>query len=147
MAAIPGWVYLGMGVVMVISSLLIRDKTTGARPLLLFFFIGIIFILIGIGKYSFKSRTNQAENEPVYEGVTQSQARHRQSHRMSQSARQQKNAGFEQASIHMPRGQHNIEKVTEPVQHQSIIACPMCGTRHYDYARFCMKCGSRIKLR
>ena len=43
--------------------------------------------------------------------------------------------------------QHHIHKVNpqEINPHPSIISCPACGTRHYDYAHFCMKCGGKIK--
>nr|MCK4929845.1 hypothetical protein [Nanoarchaeota archaeon] len=47
------------------------------------------------------------------------------------------------------QGQHEVHRATQQPtqqsQHLSIIACPACSTRHYDYARYCMRCGTRIK--
>jgi uncharacterized OB-fold protein len=61
-------------------------------------------------------------------------------------------------SSNFSQGQHEIHRVSpqraqSPMSqapqavHLSIIACPLCGTRHYDYAKFCMQCGTRIKKR
>ena len=45
------------------------------------------------------------------------------------------------------QGEQHVQKATQQQhpQHVSIIACPACSTKHYDYARYCMNCGTKIK--
>ncbi|MBW2990767.1 hypothetical protein KY348_03615 [Candidatus Woesearchaeota archaeon] len=176
MAPIPGWVYVILGIIMILASQLIKDSE-GAKPLLVFLYVGILFILIGIGKYVFKAVFRKDDkhpkqkkmNQPAYVNTEQrghqhvvhpqtQQPQHQASHHQAQQSAPQTHQIHHQAQrqhthrtphhevSHM-RGQHEVHRAT-PQQHpphMSIIACPACKTRHYDYARYCMRCGTKIK--
>jgi hypothetical protein len=148
MAAIKGWVYLILGAIMTVSSQLVKDKE-GTKPLLVFLYIGILFIIIGIGKYIFKrGAKNEQNTKPVNQPIAreQMQQQRRAQHHGSHPFNQQINSSSQQQPSNFFRGQHQVKPAGEqPVQHASIIACPLCGTKHYDYAHYCMRCGTRIK--
>jgi hypothetical protein len=62
------------------------------------------------------------------------------------SFNQQASSYSQQMPANFSKGHHHVQQAGEqPVQHASIVACPICGTRHYDYAHYCMRCGTRIK--
>ncbi len=155
MAAIKGWVYLVFGAIMIISSQLIKDKD-GTKSLLAFLFVGIFFIIIGIGKYIFKRGEKNVQkvpnkipvNQVINQAMTQEQVRQqrRAQRHANQSFNQQASPYDQEQPTNFFKGQHQVQQAGErPVEHPSIIACPMCGTRHYDYAHYCMRCGTRIK--
>lgn len=174
MAAIPGWVYVILGIVMIAASQLINSKTE-TNSLTIFLYIGIIFIVIGVGKYVFravfkkgdKQPTQKHRKQPAYVNTEQrghqhvvhphhQQPQHQTSHPQQtapqtyqthhQAQRQHTHRTPHHEVTHM-RGQHEVHRATQQQhpQHMSIIACPTCGTSHYNYANYCMKCGSRIK--
>lgn len=157
MAAIKGWVYLFFGAVMIIGSQLGPiDTKTGHKPLWIFLFIGILFVIIGIGKYIFKrgsknqvkEQTHKPVNQPIDRAMTQEQMhqQRRAQRHANQPFNQQASQYYQQEPTNLFKGQHQVQQAGEmPVEHPSIIACPMCGTRHYDYAHYCMRCGTRIK--
>jgi hypothetical protein len=160
MAAIKGWVYLVFGAVMIASSQIGKiDAKTGHKPLWVFLFVGILFVIIGIGKYILKRDSKIEQKEPVPNPENQTQVmhpQHRTRHRVQhtqahQSISQQSNQAFQQpvmshSSMKLSSGAHHVQKASEQLaEHASIIACPLCGTRHYDYANYCMKCGTRMK--
>jgi len=148
MAAIPGWVYILIGVLMSVFSKIIEGNTKPGT-FTLFFWVGIFFVVVGIGKLVFKGVFKKEQNasgtppldQPLAPQNTDQrhqayaqQAQHLQTHRQFQQ-----NTDFSQ-------GQHQVHRTApQQQQHPSVIACPACGTRHYDYANFCMRCGSRIK--
>lgn len=152
MAAIKGWFYLLMGAIMIASSQLIKYED-GTKPLRVFLYIGILFVIIGIGKYVTRRSTkeglspnpmNQAMDRVA--GQDQVHQQRRAQHRAHSNQMSQHGGLNQQQPTNFFKGQHEVHTADEqPVQHASIIACPMCGTRHYDYAHYCMKCGTRIK--
>lgn len=150
MAAIKGWVYLIFGAVMIVSSQLVKYDD-GTKPLRVFLYVGIVFVIIGIAKYVHKRKPEEEQNQnAANQTITQEQVHQQRrvhhSTRSNQSFNQQTSPLFQQPPSNFSRGQHHLKQVREqPMQHASIIACPMCGTRHYDYAHYCMRCGTRIK--
>jgi Tfp pilus assembly protein PilE len=148
MTAIKGWVYLIMGAIMIASSQLVKYED-GTKPLRVFLYVGILFVIIGIGKYIIKRGAKEEQNsQPVNQAMTQEQMhqQNRAQHRAHQSFNQQINSSSQQEPSNFFRGKHQVQTAgKQPVQHASIIACPLCGTRHYDYAHYCMRCGTRIK--
>lgn len=168
MAAIPGWVYLILGIIMILASQLIKDAD-GSKPMLIFLYVGIIFIIIGIGKYIFNAvfrkedksmqkhkleqgyiNTEQRGNQHVVH-PNQQQPR-RQSHQQynhqpiqqHQQDSQLRHSAPNPSNTPNARGYHEVHKAQHP-KHMSIVACPLCGTKHYSYASYCMRCGARIK--
>ena len=137
---------------MIVSSQLIKYED-GTKPLRVFLYIGILFVIIGIGKYVTRRSTKEGLSpNPVSQAMdrmaAQEQVHHqrRAQHRSPSNQMRQETGFYQQQPTNFSKGQHEIRAADEqPVQHASIIACPMCGTRHYDYAHYCMKCGTRIK--
>lgn len=160
MAAIPGWAYIVIGVLMSAFSKLVEAKTEPGT-FKLFFWIGILFILIGVGKYIFKrNKKEPLAHHQLQQHPQQSQQPHLQQRQQQhqQLHPQQQHQGAYQpqqspAETNFSQGQHHVNRVaqqqafTQLDQHPSIIACSACGTRHYDYARYCMQCGTKIRRR
>jgi zinc-ribbon domain len=153
MAAIPGWAYILLGVFISIFSKIVESKSTPGT-FKLFFWIGIVFVVIGIGKLVFKSKKEQNTlgmsstdpllNTPPLDQPLTPQNTSRQYPAYAQQAQHlQTHRQFRQ-SADFSQGQHQVHRAIQQ-QHPSVIACPACGTMHYDYANFCMRCGSRIK--
>jgi hypothetical protein len=168
MASIPGWVYIVLGAVMIGAAEFVNSKTK-TNSLTIFFYIGILFLIIGVGKYLFNSIFKKKDDL----GTKQARAHHiRNVQHQSMANQGFNNQGFahqhpqgHQFPSHL-QGQHHIQRVSQQssaqpptqsypqtqqqqyqqfAQHPSIIACPACNTRHYDYANYCMKCGTRMK--
>lgn len=168
MAAIPGWAYVVIGVLMSAFSKLVEAKTEPGT-FKLFFWIGILFILIGVGKYIFKRNKKeplaynqlqqhpQQSQQPHQQQRQQQQQYQRQQTRLQSHSQQQHQGAYQSkqspVETNFSQGQHHVNKVvqqqpiTQLSQHPSIIACSACGTRHYDYARYCMQCGTKIRRR
>ncbi|KYK26293.1 hypothetical protein AYK26_05285 [Euryarchaeota archaeon SM23-78] len=160
MTPIPGWVYALLGAVMIVTSQLIK-RPDGSKPMMIFLWAGIVCVLIGIGKYLFKGRLKQKEDKPK----PLMRKEHFQATQPVQSAQPPQTQVTHPQHPHHPRhrthhvqhhtqhgmthmqGQHEVHRATSQQHppHLSIITCPACKTRHYDYANYCMKCGSKIK--
>ncbi len=161
MAVIPGWVYVILGIVMILASQLIKDAD-GSKPMIIFLYVGIIFIVIGVGKYIYNSVFRKGKErkgtphknklEPVVINTTQSQQQthHARQHPHHRTARhhQQTHHQAQHPVDHMQE-KHEVHRATHQqthqTQHPTIIACPVCSTRHYSYADYCMRCGTKIK--
>ena len=147
MAPIPGWVYVILGIFMLAASQLIK-RNDGSKPLIIFLYVGILFIIIGLGKYIFNAVFRKKEEKPS--GTVHKEHKHQAQHPLHHATQQHAQPSQPHQPVHhgitKSQDQHKIHRATQqPAQHLSITACPACGTRHYDYARYCMKCGTRIK--
>ena len=154
MAAIPGWAYLGAGIFMIVYSRLVNIKTQ-SNALTIFFIIGIIFAIIGIGKMFYhgaiKRKQQDAELAMGMANLTAtpeanqpgSTAYPRQHNPVAAEQQFQAHQAMHHANFN-PQQPHQVHKAHDP-QHLSIITCPACETRHYSYANYCMRCGARIK--
>jgi len=146
MAAIPGWVYVILGVIMLLASHFIKESD-GSKPLIIFLWAGILFIIIGIGKYVFKAVFKKEKHKPR-------PAVHKEPVRPAQHTAH-RTTPLHQPPPTQPRtsahpkltqlhGKHEVHRTQHP-QHLTIISCPACGTKHYSYANYCMRCGTKIK--
>ena len=145
MAPIPGWVYVILGIVMILASQLIKNSD-GSKPLLIFLFVGILFVIIGFGKYIFRG-VFKKKKEPTYKKhvhPAMPRIHNPPQHTAHPQQPPQTHPAAHQKATH-PQSPHEVHRATQHPQHLSIIACPACGVRHYNYARYCMKCGTRIK--
>jgi ABC-type nickel/cobalt efflux system permease component RcnA len=132
MAKISGWVYLIVGIVMIVFSVLVNNNT-GKDSMNLFIFAGIIFVVIGFGKIGWKFFMR--EKKPKKH--KQEKHSEKQVHHHKQTSHHSSNQNTHQHSSH-----HHSQN---PVHSQrEIISCPFCSTRHYKGANFCMNCGRRI---
>lgn len=170
MAPIPGWLMIVAGALVAGFSKFV-EVSTDTGSFALFFWIGIFFVVFGIGKYVVKG-IRQKKNQPLHPVHKQHpahQSQHRQAHQhqtrqhaqpvnqqqqyQQQSQNTQQIHQHHQSQHHMShmQGQHHIQKAqhVQHVQHPTtqqptIVPCQRCGTRHYSYADFCMRCGTRI---
>lgn len=118
--SIPWWVYVFVGVFVSLYSSFIRSRDPSNASMTFFFYVGLLFILFGLGKVAFLrvSRSNSSGEKRSYSAD------------LSRQDRLLK-AKYEQRSQH-------------PAQY-NIISCPRCGARHYSYSNFCSRCGARLK--
>lgn len=148
MAPIPGWVYVMLGIFMTAASQLIK-REDGSKPLIIFLYVGILFIVIGFGKYIFKAKSRKKQEKPVSTKHPSHHAVH--PHHQRAHPPQPRQAVHHRVSHSQTpsQSQHHVQRVSQQqsqqTQHPSIIACPACGTRHYNYANYCMKCGTKIR--
>ncbi|MBN2459877.1 zinc-ribbon domain-containing protein [Candidatus Woesearchaeota archaeon] len=169
MAPIPGWVYVVLGIFMIISSKLINRATEDSK-MSVFFIVGIIFLVIGIAKYMLanylenrranshakKQAVTQAALD-IYQHPGQASTRHPAAHQAPvapESARKATPQPLHPLDLLQSQKAPKLkQKINEPYtiepgqgqQHLSIITCPACGTKHYSYANFCMRCGTKMR--
>ncbi|MBN2052970.1 hypothetical protein JW756_05680 [Candidatus Woesearchaeota archaeon] len=168
MAAIPGWVYLVIGVAMAAMSKIVESSSKKPGNFALFFWLGVAFIVIGLGKLVFKAlkKDKKPAKEPTLTPTYQKhpqhpqqkhqqqyQAHHLQQHTIIQDPQnhvqhqaQQPHQVIHQ-QFHSAQSQHHIDRAQPQniPQHLSIINCPACNTKHYSYANYCMRCGTKMK--
>jgi hypothetical protein len=157
MAAIPWWAYLGSGIIISAVSKWVEAKSEPG-DFALFFWIGILFIVVGVGKvivkYLFNKEKKQPQpghrQHPAYQANHRAAGQHSSQHQAHPNAQHQNPQHPSQQQSQHPaqqgQVQHHISAAhQQPAQHPSIISCPICGTRHYDYAIYCMKCGTKMK--
>jgi cytoskeletal protein RodZ len=192
MTAIPGWAYLASGLAITFFSKWVEAKSKPGE-LALFFWIGILFIIIGVWKIIYKyifrkeknsldksNNSHQSSFNNQFNSANHSNKAHVNHHSNSHhsNAMHHPNATQNTSTIHNSNNTTNHHNHTAPTlshyhnakvnnavnknqnfsstspvitkanspQHVSIISCPFCGTKHYDYANFCMKCGKKLKL-
>jgi hypothetical protein len=149
MAAIPGWAYLIIGAGMSIMSKYVEKKSPASK-FTLFFYVGIIFIIIGVFKIIIKSVFKKEKN--------QVQPPHHRAHRQNTAKNMNVNPYLQNQQPINPQnnqmqhmqGQHHISNATQNQiarQESTIIPCQSCGTKHYSYANYCMLCGSKLNKR
>jgi hypothetical protein len=130
-------IFLGVGLAMFIISriLLYRETTRNPEAMLLFSWIGLGFVLIGIIKLIialnkkgvFKGEERFAEKLAGPEAkLSAPQARDKARQIQQQRLRQQ-------------------ELQQQGVQQPIIITCPVCKTKNYSSSNFCHMCGQRLK--
>jgi hypothetical protein len=159
MAPIPGIAYAVIGAIIAGSSKFVEIRS--GNKMAVFFYIGLIFIAIGIGKIilaKIQSQQNAIHQQPKKLSTNQiMQGRINQNTRPQTTA--QRHAGGNPNYQNPPTPQdprinsidHRIKKVhatqfqqLPAAQHISIVSCPACGIQHYSYARFCMMCGQAL---
>ncbi len=129
MASIPSLAYVIIGAVMLAFSWFV-NKTTDSKSLTLFFYIGGALVIIGLLKLVFRALFRKKDRKP---------RQPRQKNQVNQTGKHQPDK-LKGSSHHVSRA----KKSRQP-SHPSIIACPVCGAKHYDYANYCMKCGARME--
>jgi hypothetical protein len=139
MAAIPGWAYLTIGIAVSVLSKIVEKVSKKPGTFALFFWVGILFLVVGLVKLVLKKNKKEQKNISPAEQFAPVNFQQRQN-MQSQNP----------SSTNFSQGQHHISRIANPqqrVQHPSIISCPSCGTRHYDYAHYCMRCGTHLRRR
>lgn len=120
--SIPWWGWLAVGIVMTVYSKTVEIKNPNAAGIVLFFYLGIIIAIIGLGKLVVERKKGEALQQERKEEKKYSHQLQRQEQQWQHQKRQQ---------------QH-------PTQH-NIIKCPACGAQHYATSNFCHRCGARLK--
>ncbi|MBD3209040.1 zinc ribbon domain-containing protein [Candidatus Woesearchaeota archaeon] len=116
---IPSIAWVIVGAAIAIFAKYTQLKDPDSTFMLLFFYLGIIITVFGLGKVVVKQFVSKEQ-----------QTMKGEERRYDKQLRQQEHAMQEQ---HQHPARHNI------------ISCPKCGTRHYTTSNFCHKCGARLK--
>lgn len=124
MAGIHGFVYIIIGLSVTLFSNYVYNKTA-IPSLLLFFYLGLIFIAIGAFKLV-KGFLLKDSAKPIKEKEP------------NQALAKMLNKDL--ANVDMNRTQQN-----HSMQQNQIIACQRCGTKHYANSNFCHICGYPLK--
>ena len=172
---IPGWAYILVGVIVSgFSAYAYKYFPKNGEPnpaMALFFFVGMIFILVGIVKIFFRkldvetdavqipkqadtSHANKVQSyiDKAYSQTNNKNAQHNHNHAQAQHHTQVHHTS-EYAKSH-PFSQHNSQQSQQHnspnnnahnQQMPSIINCVKCGTKNYSTSNYCHKCGNRIK--
>ena len=123
---------------MIVSRIV--NKQTETNSLIIFWYVGMLFIIFGIVKLIIKSVIKRTLTKK---------------HRKSRHDREEHKRRYDEAlenikhiqKDNFQKGEHQIQATQKKdyVQHATIVSCPACGTKHYDYAHYCMKCGTKMK--
>ena len=118
MVKISPWAWLIIGLAMSLFSMFVQSKAEDSK-LILFLVAGIVFVIIGIFKLVMRFITKEEKGTPPM-GQAQSQPE-----------------DFDQLM--------RKKMIEQQLQAKSILACPRCGTRHYNTSNFCHLCGTKLK--
>jgi hypothetical protein len=158
MSSIPGIAYLLIGSVVAGFSRFVELKSN--QRMGLFFYAGILFAIIGVGKiiFTYINTKNKPKTHNTTRPNTNMQNQTNPRSTQNQFGRTQVTNNHTQNSINRPAQHHRptqtIHHITpnpthshqpSKVEHPSIIPCPSCGIKHYAYANYCMMCGQKIK--
>lgn len=121
--AIPPLAYIIIGAGISIYAKIVQSTNPEYEAMTLFFYIGIIFVVVGVGKFLLNQKNKEASIQEK-----QVEKSYQQQINKQQQAWQQK------------MNMHN----QTPAQH-NIIACPRCNTRNYSSSNFCYSCGSQLR--
>jgi len=125
MVRINGFVYIIIGGAIAFFSNLIYNKT-GTGSILLFFYVGLLFIAVGFFKVVSSLILGKKEKEPSKIGERTNSVLANMINK-------------DMAAVDIARR----SKGAPPAN--SIVSCPRCGTRHYATSNFCHKCGMRLR--
>lgn len=174
---IPGWAYLIVGIlVAALSGYVYKFVPKNGQPnmaMAVFFFIGIVFISIGVIKIFFRRiESVQASNfdreikeaTRVQPNNTQNISHmHRAEHNVNKiyqenASKQTHTNAYSQThqyqSPHMthhnqPPAHQTMHQQMQPTHHMSqsyaIIQCRKCGNKNYSHSNYCHVCGSRLR--
>ncbi len=140
---IHGIAYLVIGIVMVLFVYII-NKTTGKTNLNIFYFVALIFALIGIIKLIPLLWQKRKEKKEQPKHVQHPKSNHTQTQHRAQHQHTHNQHPNTQHTHHQTQQQTSPAQQTQRQQVQ-IIHCSKCGTRHYATANFCYRCGTRLK--
>lgn len=146
---IPSWMYIGVGLIVSgMSGYIYKFVPKNGQPnnaMALFFFVGLIFLVIGIIKLILNRMDKKQHQKNLKE--------------LHSRMQQQKNPNHQSKIIHnnlnrqnqQHNHQHNIHQ-NSGHQHQSsnnrnftIIRCSRCNTRNYTHSNFCHMCGNKLR--
>ncbi|MBR9703430.1 zinc ribbon domain-containing protein [Candidatus Woesearchaeota archaeon] len=120
---VPWWAYLAVGGLITGYDLFLQSKVSSDSSMTLFFYLGLIFIIIGLGKIAFGKFAKKTNNDD----------KKTQQHYAKQLSQQQRAWQHEQQRQASHPGQHNVHH------------CPRCGTQSQQGNNLCHKCGARLR--
>lgn len=116
---IPWWAWVATGVVMAVYSKTVQVTNPDAAGILLFFYLGIIITIFGLGKLVIEKKQGEATKD-----VKKEEQRYGQQ---------------------LQRQERQWQHQQPPVAQHAIIKCPQCGAQHYATSNFCHRCGARLR--
>ncbi len=139
MTKISWLAYTIIGIAMMIISRIVDNKTN-THQLILFWYLGILFIIFSVIKIIIKLVVKKTMTKKHRKTAHDQEEHKRRYQEAFDSVKQIRKDNFKE-------GEHEIQSTQKKdyVQHATIVSCPVCGTKHYDYAHYCMKCGAKLK--
>ena len=175
---IPGWAYIGIGIVMTglsgyLYKFVPKPDGTPNTAMALFFFIGIIFILVGFIKTFFKRLDDKSESEyeQAKEQLEKNKHANLKDYKQNRIETEMNKAySTQNASDHSKTNQtamhghasqyakthpyHGIKHETlqnqqaqqsaKQSQTMNIAPCKRCGVKNSAAAHYCHSCGNRL---
>jgi hypothetical protein len=162
---IPGYLFILVGVFVVVASLLIAD-------LKVFLVVGGLFIIYGLARMGLSKLTKvlspkeevlpsqrlDAKDNPylkpqekIFGGQAQGQQHQQQQQQHTQRPvhHQQSQRQTHQQQPHTQRQAHQQQpahhRQPQAVQHGNYAQCSRCGAKNMGHARFCNGCGSQLR--
>lgn len=130
------WVLVGAFVT--IYAQIVKSTSEEPGAMALFFWIGIVLIVVGVGKYMLKKRLKEEQQsitreQDLYKGQLQ---------RQEQQVRSSTVQG--QQTPTTPQQQAGGANYTHP-QSNNIHVCPSCKTQNHATSAMCFRCGVRLR--
>jgi hypothetical protein len=145
MAKISGDAWLIIGAAIAIISQIV-NATTDNKAMTVFFYIGLLFALIGIIKLILQ-HASKKKQKPIHQHPAHHQVNHQTVHTHPHHITQQHQ---QQTTHHTTRHQQTQQHVhpQHSQQHQMFpqhITCKNCNARNHTQSNFCHRCGARLK--
>ncbi len=146
MAKIPAAAWIVIGAFISVLSWVVKSKADNTG-MLLFFYLGIGFITIGVLKLIFNTLKPEEKPKPA---IHNNKMLHQHTQSQMTAAAQQPARHPQQLSTH--RQQHPQQArhpAGQPTYHpqaqQHYRVCFGCGTKHPLHDTFCNRCGARLR--
>jgi hypothetical protein len=152
--SIPFWIYLLIGIVMIVVSWIV-DMQVEENQMMLFIFVGIIFILIGAGKGLYHKMVVEhgQRSKPKHHKPAHAHHPARQPHQHSPVTRpvhhrpqQVHQAGVSHVKHHTTHKHAQPPASHKPAHHHMPpVTCPKCHAKLHPKFTYCPGCGFKVK--
>ncbi|RJQ18197.1 hypothetical protein C4573_00560 [Candidatus Woesearchaeota archaeon] len=153
---IPGIAYLIIGAVIAGYAFFVRAKTE-STAMLIFFYIGLLFIAIGGIKLLMQKKapkhhaTHPSHSYNTQQHMHQAPPAHTQhiQHQQQNTAHHIQPHHAQHTHIQQAQQQQNMHVYPQHSQQQhmfpQVVVCPVCQGRNPISANFCSRCGKNLK--
>lgn len=130
MPPLSGWIYIGVGFIVAVLSY-IYNSASGTKKMILFFLIGVVFIIIGFVQI-FKQKDEKKLSKAKYS-----------KYKLTQTQQAIQKQQIQQPYPHYQKSQQIMQQ-RQPTQLQ-YMRCMYCGVPVYTTQSYCHFCHARLK--